>query len=214
MKIYNRTYFFWLTIFALLFTSGCRSSKPFICVWQNPLDYAYDSLPNIDTIAVRKIIAFTKYIDSLSENDDSQKFIVKSISEGKITQEIVNTSIVGHDNKIDTTRKTKTGGFGKLTIENIKGDTLYKILYHDNIEKNFYETYYYKDNKLVYSKIDFQENGVGQTFFYKEEFYKDSRIILSNESSKSIDTVFRQRVNFDLRKKGYEYYAEFQAKRN
>ena len=214
MKIYKRTYVYELTILALFFAFGCRSSKPFTCIWQNPLDYAYDNLPNRDTIEVRRIIAFTKYIDSLSENDDSQKFVVKSISEGTITQEIVKTSIAGHGNKNDTIRKTKTGGFGKYTIENINGDTVYKILYHDNIDKNFYETHYYKDNKLVYSKIDYQEDGVGQTFYYKEEFYKNDRIVLTKESTKSIDTIFRQRVSFDLRKKGEDLLTEFKTKQN
>jgi predicted lactoylglutathione lyase len=214
MKIHNSTYVFVLTVTALILTSGCRSTKPFTCVWQNPLDYAYDSLIYRDTITVKNIKAFTKHIDSLTENDVSQKFVIESIAEGKITQEIVTNSIVGHNNKIDTVRKTKTGGFGKYTTENIKGDTVYKILYHDNIDKNFYEAHYYKDNKLVYSKIDYQEDGIGQTFYYKEEYYKGDKILLTNESAKSIDTVFRQRVTFDLRKKGNEFLAEFQAKRN
>ena len=214
MKIHNSIYVFVLTAIALFLALGCRSTKPFTCVWYNPLDYAYDSLIHRDTIAVTNIKAYTKYIDSLTENDGSQLFIVKSVAEGQITQETVTTSIVGHNNKIDTIRKTKIGGFGKYTTENTKGDTVYKILYHDNIDKNFYETHYYKDNKLIYSKIDYQEDGIGQTFYYKEEYYKDDKILLTNESSKPIDTVFRQRVTFDLRKKGYEYYVEFQAKRN
>ena len=214
MTLHNSIYFFALTVATLFITYGCRSTKPFTCVWQNPLDYAYDSLIHRDTVAVNNIKVFTKYIDSLTENDENQKFVIKSIAEGNITQETVTTSIVGHNNKIDTLRKTKTGGFGKYTTENIRGDTVYKILYHDNIDKNFYETHYYKDNKLVYSKIDYQENGIGQTFYYKEEYYKDDKILLTNESSKPIDTVFRKRVTFDLRKKGYEYYTEFQAKRN
>ena len=214
MKIHNSIYFFALAVFTFFLTLGCHSTKTFTCIWYNPLDYAYDSLIHRDTIAVRNIKAFTKYIDSLTEKDENQKFVVKSISEGTITQEIVTTSIVGHSNKIDTMRKTKTGGFGKYTTENIKGDTIYKIIYHDNIDKNFYEIHYYKDNKLVYSKIDYQEDGVGQTFYYKEQYYKDNRILLSNESSKSIDTIYRQRVTFDLQKKGVDFFTEFQAKRN
>ena len=136
MKIHNSIFVFALTIATFFLTVGCRSTKPFSCVWYNPLDYAYDSLIHRDTTAVKNIKAFAKYIDSLTENDASQKFVVNSISEGTIKQEIVTTSIVGHNNKIDTVRKTKTGGFGKYTTENIKGDTVYKILYHDNIDKN------------------------------------------------------------------------------
>lgn len=170
-------------------------------------------LAQTDTFAVSKIKVFTKYIDSLSDNDQGQKFVVMSIEEGKITQEKVSTFIVGHDNKVDTIRKTKNGGFGKYTTQNIKGDTIYKILYHDNIDKNFYESYYYKDNRLVYSKIDYQEDGIGQTFYYREEYYKDDEILFVNESSKSLDTVFRQRVTFDLRKKGKDYFEQFHENR-
>ncbi len=170
-------------------------------------------LAQVDTNAVAKIKAFTKYIDSLSDNDEGQKFVIKSISEGRITQELVSTSIVGHNNKVDTIRKIKNGGFGKYTTQNVKGDTVYKILYHDNIDKNFYESYYYKNNKLVYSKIDYQEDGIGKTFYYREEYYKDNEILFVKESSKSIDSVFRQRVTFNSRLKGNEYFEIFQVDR-
>jgi len=43
MKFY-RVYFFSLTLLLFLVVTGCKSTKPFSCVWQNPLDYAYDSL--------------------------------------------------------------------------------------------------------------------------------------------------------------------------
>ena len=147
-------------------------------------------LAQIDTVTISKINAFTKHIDSLSDNGEGQNLIVKSIAEGKITQQIVSTSIVGHNNKIDTTQTTKNGGFGRYTIHNIKGDTVYKISYHDNINKNFYETYYYQDNKLVYAKIDYQEDGIGQTFYYREEYYKDNTVLFVNESTKPIGIIF------------------------
>jgi hypothetical protein len=44
MKFYYRLYFLTLTIFTLSVVTSCRLSKPFSCVWQSPLDYAYDSL--------------------------------------------------------------------------------------------------------------------------------------------------------------------------
>ncbi len=173
--------------------------------------FASNSLfAQVDTITISKIDAYTKYIDSLSANDERQNFVIQHKAEGRISEETVSTSIVGHSNKIDTTRKTKNGGFGKYTIHNVKGDTVYKILYHDNIDKNFYESFYYKDNNLVYSKIDYQENGIGQTFYYREEYYKDNKILFVNESPKSIETGFRQRVTFDLRKKGNDYFEKFQ----
>ncbi|MEO6738480.1 MAG: hypothetical protein ABIM97_19150 [Ginsengibacter sp.] len=162
-----------------------------------------------DKDAIANIHAYTKYIDSLSDNDDRQTLISKSIAEGTITQESVSTSKVGHSNKIDTIRTTKNGGFGRYTIQNKTSDTVYKILYHDNINKNFYETYYYKDNQLVFAKIDYQEDGIGQTFYYREEYYQDDKMLASNESKKSIDGPFKERVAFDLRKKGIEYLNKF-----
>ena len=47
-----------------------------------------------------------------------------------------------------------------------------------------------------------------------EEFYKNDRIVLTKESTKSIDTIFRQRVSFDLRKKGEDLLTEFKTKQN
>ena len=167
----------------------------------------------MDTVSILKIKAYTKYIDSLTDNDEGQIFVIKSITEGEIKQEIVLTSIIGHNNQIDTIRKTKNGVFGTYTTQNLKWDTVFKILYHDNIDKNFYESFYYKDNKLIYSKIDYQEDGIGQTFYYREEFYEDNEILFVNESPKSIDEVFRQRVTFDLRKKGRYYFEKFQTDR-
>jgi hypothetical protein len=31
-------------VLLVLFFFGCKRQQPFLCVWQNPLDYAYDSL--------------------------------------------------------------------------------------------------------------------------------------------------------------------------
>jgi hypothetical protein len=213
MKFYFGIPFLILSFFVLTILTNCRSTKSFSCVFQNPLDYAYDSLLVPDTFAIRKIKTYTKFIDSLSENDEDQKFIIKTIEEGTITQGIVKTSIVGHNNHTDTARKIKNGGFGKYTIGNLKGDTLYKVLYHDNINKNFYESYYFKDNKLIYSKIDYQEDGIGKTFYFKEEYYKDGKVLVVNESTVKIDIEFRQRVTFDFIKKGNAYYTEFLSHR-
>lgn len=164
--------------------------------------------------AITNIYAYAKYVDSLSDNDDKQTLISKSIAEGNITQESISTSKIGHDNKSDTIRSIKNGGFGRYTIQNKTGDTVYKILYHDNIDKNFYETYYYKNNKLVYAKIDFQEDGIGQTFYYREEYYQDDKMIASSESQKPIDEPYRQRVSFELQKKGLTYLKKFISDEN
>ena len=166
-------------------------------------------LAQVDTIAIIKINAFTKYIDSISDNDHRQKFVIQSIEEGQISTKIVSFSS-DPKTKSDTVRTIKEGGFSKYTIQNIAGDTVYRIIYHENIDKNFYETYYYKENKLIYAKIDFQENGIGQTFYYREEYFKNNKVLFVNESTKLIEPLFKQKVTFDLREKGKEYFDIFQ----
>jgi hypothetical protein len=44
MKSYYRQYLLILATITLLVVGGCRSTKTFSCVWQNQLDYAYDSV--------------------------------------------------------------------------------------------------------------------------------------------------------------------------
>ena len=213
MKIQRRLYVINLTVACLLFVPGCSTKKTFSHTWQSPVDYVYSDSGRPETLAVEKIKEFTKYIDSLSENDEFQELVTISIAEGDITQERITTSITGHGNKIDTIRKTKFGGFGKYTTQNKKRDTVYKIHYHDNIDKNFYETYYYKDNKLVCSQIEYKEDGGEHTFYFREEFYVDNKVLLINESKKPSEAVHRQRITFDQRKKGYEYFEIFLSDR-
>ncbi len=196
-----------------LVIASCRTAKPFSCIWQNPLDYSYNYLIKPDSTEIAKIKTFIKYIDSLSEKDETQEFVIKSIAEGKITQETTTLANTGQHNKADTTFNVKNGGFGKYTTENLKGDTVYKILYHDNIDKNYYEMFYYKDNNLVYSRIEYQNDGIGQTFYYREEYYKDNDTLMINESTEPIDNAYRQRVTFDLRKKGTDYLNQFKSER-
>ena len=164
----------------------------------------------VDSVEVSKIKIYTSIIDSLSENENRQQKVVISLREGRITQNSTTTSKDG--TKIDSSNKT-IGGFSYHITQNISGDTVYKICYHDNLDKNYYETFYFKDNKLVLSKIDYQENGVGQTFYFREEYYKESVILSVLDSSKLIDSKYKERVTFDLKNKGYEYLQKFKANR-
>lgn len=198
----------------ILSTYSCRSAKPFICTFQNPVSYAYDSLKPRDTIQVNSIRKYRQYIDSLIENDDKQTYIVRAIAEGTIRQEILRTSKDRHTNKIDTTKEIKNGGFGKYTYCNQKGDTVFKILYHDNIDKNFYESFYFKDNKLIFASIKYEENGMGNTFYSRQEYYNYDNLILAEETKNPIEQVYRQRVSFDLIQKGKDYLKKYFDEKN
>jgi len=210
-----------INIFLLLFAStfilsitSCRSTKPFICTFQNPLDYAYDSLKLKDTIQVNSIRKYKQYIDSLIDKDDNQSYIVRAIAEGTIKQEVLRTSKVGHTNKVDTTKEIRNGGFGKYTYDNLKGDTIFKILYHDNIDKNFYESFYFRDNKLIFASIRYEENGIGNTFYSRQEYYNNDKLLLVEETKNQIEQVYRQRVSFDLMQKGKDYLQKYYDEKN
>ena len=206
------TYTLLLLLAANFGFNSCRSSMPTGCIWTALPDSLYANITLVDKTELIDIIAYKKYIDSLSDNDDYQTKVVKELVEGRITQKIETRYFSDfHDDTLNRS-KTRKGGFGKYTTTNIKGDTLLRLLYHDNIDKNFYEIYYYKDNKLVYSKIDYQENGIGQSFYFKEVYYKGDSVIRANESPKPINTYYRDRVSFDQYKKGTEYLVEFLTK--
>jgi len=167
------------------------------------------SIAQQDSSIKSQVSNYISYIDSLINIDDRQNSIIRSIAEGQISQEVVTTQIAGHHNKVDTIRNKISGGWSKNTYQNIKGDTAYKIEYHDNLRKNFYLIFFYKDNQLVYSKLEYQENGVGQTFYRKEEYYLNGQLAYSAETPNPIDEVYKRRTDINLHLKGIEYYNEF-----
>jgi hypothetical protein len=167
-----------------------------------------------DTILVRSIKAYKLHIDSLIENDESQTFVVRAISEGTIKNEIVRTSIVGHYNRRDSTKEIKNGGFAKYTYDNPKSDTVFKIQYHDNIDKNFNEIYYYRDNKLVFATIKYEENGIGNTFYSRQEYYNNDKLIIVEETKNKIEEIYKQRLSFDLMQKGKDYLKKYFGEKN
>lgn len=179
------------------------STLVFICCLSN------SSIAQHDSSIKSQINSYINYIDTLINTDDRQNFIIRSIAEGQISQEVVTTQITGHYNKVDTIRNKINGGWSKYTYQNIKGDTVYKIDYHDNLRKNLYLTFYYKDNQLVYSKLDYQENGVEQTFYRKEEYYFNGQIAYSIKTPNQIDEEYKRRTDINLYLKGNEYYNEF-----
>jgi hypothetical protein len=51
----------------LTFNIGCKSAKPFVCVWQNPLDYEYNKLKKIDTANSNKTLVDSANVKSISQ---------------------------------------------------------------------------------------------------------------------------------------------------
>ena len=168
---------------------------------------SYSLFAQVDSGSVSATNAYVRHIDSLAEDDQRQKLVRESISEGPITTAIVTTAIVGGQKKVDTI--LEKGGWSKYTIHNMHDDTVYRIEYHDNIKKNFYLIFYYKNNLLVYSKLDYQEDGIGQTFYKKEEYYDGKKIIYVYETKAKIDDNFKDRIDINLYNRGNDYCHEF-----
>ncbi len=171
------------------------------------------SFGQTDSHKINFIRTYIKQVDSLIDNPNKPYFIDNFLEEGKISKEIVTTKVVGHKNKIDTLRKKIWGGWSKSNYQNHKADTLFKIEYHDNLQKNFYLTFYYKDNKLIYGKVEYQEDGIGSTFYQREEFFEDNTILLVNETGRTLEDDYKRRVEYSLYKRGQEYFEEFRKQK-
>jgi hypothetical protein len=160
-----------------------------------------------DSIHVNVINRYISRTDSLIDDPNFSNGIYNFLEEGEISREIMTIRKVGHTNKVDTLRNKITGGWSKSNYH--KGDTLFKVEYHDNLQKNLYLTFYYMSNKLVYGKLEYQEDGIGQTFYEREEFYGDSSLLLVNETKMDLKDDYKKRAAYSLRKRGQEYFEDF-----
>lgn len=193
----------------LVILASCNSSKQSKLAPKSYFEYVYDSIEKRDSIEVLNIKKYKIYIDSLIKYDEHYEYIMSGIEEGKIKRETRRVKNNTFTDDLDTTIKIKNGGFGKYTYGNRKGDTLYKIYYHDNIDKNYYEYFYFRNNQLVTASIVYEENSSTKVFYSREEYYSESRTLKIEESKKKIATLYRERVSIDLRKKGIRYLSEY-----
>ena len=209
MRINFKVYFFILSFAIFHEITSCNSTKGTNSNFNISKSSSSLSLPQKETNEINNIKRYKEYIDSMIQFDEYQKYIVRGNAEGTLKQRIVRVSKNGDENSAGTTKEVRTGGFGKYTYSNLKGDSLFKIEYHDNIDKNYYEIFYFRNNKLIVAIIDYQENGIGQTFYKKEEFYNEDIILFSKESKNEIEVKYVQRVKINLRKKGNDFLIEY-----
>ena len=172
--------------------------------------FCYHALPaQVDTAMISSITSYVRYIDSLASYD-RQTLVMISIEEGPMS--LVLTTFNPHTKKTDTIGNVKHGGFGKYSTLNARGDTLYRIHYHDNIDKNFYEQYYFRHHQLVYAKIYYEEDNTTQhRFYYREAYYHDNILLQVNESTQPINEFYCQKVDIDLLEKARKYLEKFEA---
>lgn len=139
-------------------------------------------------------------IDSLNNirshlklENEGQIKLVTSISEGSIKN---NKGVVN-------------GGFSKETTTSPDGDTVYLIRYHDNLEKNLTQSYYFKHRKLVFSNVELQELKMnGAILFQRQEYYKNDKVVFAATSKKKLKKKYEWRTNFNSLTNGYFYLNE------
>jgi hypothetical protein len=167
----------------------------------------------IDKSYVEEVNAYTRGIDSLATRHDFSAIrrgidLKKSLSEGTITQQLTKVIFNETEGKNDTI--TKSGIVGGFSLETLtKGDTILSILYHDNVEKNIYEAFYFRNNQLICSKVRLEDNGIGHVLYNGEEYYLGNQIKYTISPPSKARKRYRARVAFSWRERGNEYYQQF-----
>lgn len=151
-------------------------------------------LAQVDTSFVLETRMYAKQLDSLNGLSHPQDFgFITSIADG----------IIKRDDVV-------VGGFGVYTLSNIKGDTALRIEYHDNLDINIYKTYYFRNNKLIFARVELREEKNNMKSIYrKEEIYEESKIIwVIAQKEKTADRYF-DKINFSIYEDGLKFLDDF-----
>lgn len=150
---------------------------------------------------INDIVVYVNKVDSLCslKTLTTTDKLIATISEGTI------------ENK----KRGLKGGFSNETITNPNMDTIYLIKHTDNLDKYLIETYYFKNDKLVFSKIELQdEENEKMILFLRKDYYKDDKSVSTTFDKKESKKKYKWRTDFDPRTNGYFYYKDFKEKRN
>ena len=156
-------------------------------------------LSQVDTSLIGQTRNYVKYIDSINKLYYVQdKGFMTSVADG----------IIKTDGKV-------IGGFGIYTLSNSKGDTVFRIEYHDNLYINIYKTYYFKFDKLIYATLELQDGSANMKCNYRKvEFYNNDNILwTATNKEKSADKYF-DKTNFLLQQDGLKFLADFKRNNN
>lgn len=173
-------------------------------IWFPIAFYGLPSTAQVDTSYIKEVNTYIKMVDSLAHAGKLET----GISEGTITQTAARIIYNIKQSKNDTTWDSKViGGF---SIEpTFKGDTVFKILYHDNADNNIYETYYFRDKQLVCSMVRLEADGIGTVLYSGAEYYKNGKIVYVKSPNSAAPDRYRARVSFSWRESGIRYYEQF-----
>jgi len=94
----------------------------------------------------------------------------------------------------------------QMSLQNMKGDTIYFVNYYDTRERDTEETYYLKNKQVVAAKLDFKEGG---TRYQRVVFYENSGFIIE-DSTKGIDsTNFGNNIYVTFPVRHFKYLKDF-----
>lgn len=151
---------------------------------------------------IQDIKVFVKKVDSLS----SIETILKQDT-AALQQEI-------EEGPIWTKRGSLKGGFSTMIVTDSK-NSVYSIQYHDNLLKNIYKYFYYRSDKLIFSKIMMKDNrGDNNILFLQEVFFNNDKMLLSIIDSNKLKKKYRWRIDIDPLLNGYSYLNNYKARRN
>lgn len=107
------------------------------------------------------------------------------------------------------------GGFDIYTLSNSKGDTAFRIEYHDNLDINIYKTYYYKNDKLIYATVELQDGRNNmKVLYHKEEFYDNDKIIWTTTQQDKKENRYFDKTNFSMYNDGLKFLNDFKNENN
>jgi hypothetical protein len=156
---------------------------------------------------IAEVNVYTSRVDSLATHHET------TLAEGTISRQISRVIYNGAKGKNDTIVKSEiVGGFSKETL--IVGDTILRILYHDNVDKNIYETFYFKNNQLICSKVRLEADGIGNVLYNGIEYYRAGILVYKKSPPTKAKKKYRARVAFSWLETGTEYYREFRQQHN
>jgi hypothetical protein len=161
---------------------------------------------------------YTSRIDSLATQHDFSEIrrnidLEMTLAEGTISQQTTKVIYNGTKGKNDTIVKSEIiGGFSKKTLT--IGDTILRILYHDNVDKNIYETFYFKNNQLICSKVRLEDNGIGNVLYNGIEYYRAGILMYTKSPPTKAKKKYRARIAFSWWQTGTESYQEFRRQQN
>jgi hypothetical protein len=144
------------------------------------------------------------------ENNETVKSIKTHIekinhsnSEAKLLQSV-------SEGIIENKKRGLRGGFSNASATNFDMDTVYLIQRSDNLEKSLVESYYFKFNKLVFSKLELLDSdNRKKTLFLKEEYYLNDSVVSTFIHVNKLRRKDKWRVDFNALANGYSYLKDF-----